>query len=257
MTLVPSVDFNEVFFETSLREKGLAEPERKGLHVGNRLTCTPPRALNLVELHAQSEQKLPADIQLQTEEYEFWLLRLGWTLHPASHATIDWAEFGVKLGYFTFIPENTPHDHLLHKFNENIIPPGENIGFPIAYDLYPTSITDEKQVEKTVKFSPSLKFKDASGTEIGGSIGETGCVVKYKQLYPKITSYGNGSAEFYWKFLPGPGNHSVDGGDKELDVIVRKKRNTIVGATIRMKGRGTKLGFITKNETPEATVVYL
>ncbi len=251
MTLIPALDSEQILFETHVKEESPSEPHRKGLHVGNRLTCALPVALDLIEFYAESNQQLPPDIKLQTQEYEFWLLRLGWTLHPASHASVDWVEFRVETGYYTFIPASIPRNHLLRHFDETISSPDAGIGLPVAYDLYPVKVTDEKQIEQTVKLSPSLKFQGVSV-----SPGEAGIAVKYKQLCPKITAYGGGEAEFYWRFLPGTGD-TVEEGFKEMDVILKKKRNTIVGGKILMKGKGTKWGIIPDNEEPEATMFYL
>ena len=108
---------------------------------------------------------------------------------------------------------------------------------PLVYDLYPMAVTDKTQVEHCTKIAPSLKFKDFEA-----SIGEDSLTLRYERLEPKITAFGKGEQASYWRFTPGL-DDGVPAGIKEMDLIVRKRREARVRATVRIEGRGRRWGI--------------
>lgn len=218
MTIIQPVDPDDVWFETSLLEEKESE-ERDERRSGTRFSFGRPIAYNLETLYAGVNRSLGSEIRQQLSHYEFWLLRLVCTLHPKPHSAVHWFEFHIAF-------EDTP------SLSADPADP------PIAYSLHPNKVEDSVAVSETIEIAPSLEFQG-----VVASIGKAGVEMKYKTFHPKITAFGERQSHCYWRFTTGVSD-KVQEGDKEMDVIVRKRRGTAVLARISAEGKGQIWGFI-------------
>lgn len=224
---IPSADPIRLLFETQLleeNEESYAGPSRDGQRLGSRVSFGMPSVHDLAALFADDGKQLPYDFKTQLAQYEFQLVRLVCTLHVAPRSEVSWIEIHVALAEDGAGPPRR-------------ITPGDPADPPLVYDLYPMAVTDQVQVDHSMKIAPTLKFK-----EVEASIGEDALTLRYERLEPRITAFGKGEQTSYWRFTPGLADQ-VPPGIKEMDMIVRKRRGTRVRATVRIHGRGRRWGI--------------
>jgi hypothetical protein len=223
MAEIPSAKAAGVRFEINLLEEADGT-RRSGLRRGNRISFGAPAIYDLLALLAANGAEVPYDLRRERDRYEFWLLRLACTLHPSPGSALSWFDLQVALeeaAAGTGLDETDPADP------------------PLAYDLYPSEVTDKVRVQHTARIAPRLEFE-----EVTASLGEDALTLRYQRLEPRITAFGKREQRAYWRFAPGAGHHVAE-GIKEMDLIVRRRRGTRVRATLLVAGRGLLWGVLT------------
>lgn len=131
-----------------------------------------PQSWNLMSLLRETNQSLPPDMLLHAKDADFYLVELAVSFRPQQNTTINWSQFVAYLR-----PEKT------------------GVGYPIAYDLFPKALTDEKRSEIKLGVSPEIKF-----SEIEFKVGELSTLIEYKRLTPIVTGYGLLESTPTWDF---------------------------------------------------------
>ena len=222
------------WFNTQI-EEGPGEPERTGRRLGDRISIGEIVAYDLVQQYAAIKRPLQLDVRGQIDRFEFLVLQFVCTLHPDNLSGVSWFDFMVSFAYPTEVPRSA---RLLTQVSP-VARVLTDVGAPpIAYDLYPSEVSDAVQTEHTVKISPELKFG-----EVATIAGEDAVTLKFQKLYPRISAHGRRDSEIYWRYMPGS-DDSVPSGDKDMAVIVRRQRGIPVLGSIRVRGRGWRYGIV-------------
>jgi hypothetical protein len=255
MPILTGSDPARVLFETQLVEEDTGDPSdpyRKQRRTGNRITCNEPVAYDLLAAYRATNREPAFEIVCQLDQYEFWLLRLSCTLHPDALSYISSFDVNVSFVYPSALP---PAALMLNPAGLTLLSqadPSVPFEYPIAYTLYPELIVDEVEVEHTREISPELEFGEVVSVKLSGKEAVT---TKYKKMYPRIRAYGKRRGECYWRFTPGNGN-KVEEGDKDLDLIVRKRRGALVRAEVAIEGQGWQFGVFPKDIPADKRQVY-
>ena len=220
MLEIPSADLEQQWFETFLIDppRGENGGDRRR---GNRVSFGLPMTRSLELLLSDAGIKPPFEIRLQQERYDFWLIRLVCSLHPAQGSTMRWLEVKVELsdvpaGELTMIDTADP---------------------PLVFDLSPENVSTPVTVERRASISPEIEFKSVSA-----AVGEVGLILKYQQLKPQIIAFGKRESAAYWRYTPGT-EGNVPEGIKEMDLIVRRRKNTQTRVTVTVDGRSQGWGI--------------
>lgn len=161
---------------------------------GPAVTFGVPQSWNLMSLLRETNQSLPPDMLLHAKDADFYLVELAVSFRPQQNATINWSQFVAYLR-----PEKT------------------GAGYPIAYDLFPKALTDEKQSEIKLAISPEIKF-----SEIEFKAGELSTLIEYKRLTPIVTGYGLLESTPTWEFQ-NHSNHPLQ-GCRACYLIIKKPK---------------------------------
>lgn len=149
---------------------------------GPAVTFGVPQSWNLMSLLRETNQTLPPDMLLHAKDADFYLVELAVSFRPQQNTTINWSQFVAYLR-----PEKT------------------GVGYPIAYDLFPKALTDEKRSEIKLGVSPEIKF-----SEIEFKVGELSTLIEYKRLTPIVTGFGLLESTPTWEFQ-NHSNHPLQG----------------------------------------------
>jgi hypothetical protein len=231
MAMLPSADPNQVLFETQIvEENGVVM--RDGNRLGNRVTFGEPYACDLAAYFAAEKRQLAYPITDQLGSYDFWLLRLVCTLHPSGRLRVRWFELQVNLVYPPALPQNA---RMLNRKGATLLSSSRSEQ-PTVFALYPSKVVDEVDIEHTVEISPELQIAPYK------LAGKDAITAKYKQVHPKLRAFHDGPSRCYWRFEPGK-SRGVEEGDRELDLVVRKRRGTLARAEIAISGEGWEFGI--------------
>ena len=233
-----SANPSDVIFESHLVANAGTTREKQS--IGSRVTCGRPIAYNLLELYAAKEETLPANIRLELETYDFWLIRMVCTLHEKRGSSI--ADMRFKVDFIYESPSDA--DILLNHGIKDVSLPETVVGdMPMAYDLSPADVKDETAVTATSTITANFSFGD-----IGTELGKDEVTLNYKQHKPRITAFGKHESHIYWRFRPGNAR-AVETGIKEMDAIIRKHRDAPVKGQIHVEGRGRQWGIFRTTAT--------
>jgi hypothetical protein len=139
---------------------------------GNIMEVGEPERWNLKELCKRKGIKLPVEIEMLCEEFDFWLIQSKFSFMPAHDNQFDWGRIVAKME-----------------------PLSESMKNPIAYDAYPKGVYEEKKEKHRVGIGFSLKFAEIIGVNV-----EYVQEIEFTRLIPVITVAGIGKSEPTWDF---------------------------------------------------------
>lgn len=166
--------------ETTMGRPDLADEYKKSSKC--QVTIGMPQWWNVVELYHETGEQLPPSIKLLTHDADFFLVQLACSFRLEKDAYLDWVRFSV-----------------------NLRPNNADAASPIAFDLHPIEVLDEKKRNLDITLSPKLKFK-----EFDAQLGEGSLKIQYDQIIPLITAAGVLSSNFSWD-LERTDNHPLRG----------------------------------------------
>jgi hypothetical protein len=152
--------------------KGFEEAEIEKRLTGNIMEVGEPERWNLKELCNRKGIKLPVEIEMLCDEYDFWLIQSAFAFMPAQDNQFKWARIMAKME-----------------------PLSESMKNPIAYDAYPKGVYEEKKEKHRISIGLSLKF-----AEIIEPKAEYVKEIEFTRLEPVITTAGIGKSEPTWDF---------------------------------------------------------
>lgn len=135
------------------------------------VTLGKPEWWNLTDLVRKKGVELPAELSLQLQDAEFYLVRCACSFRSSKNTEVEWARLSVTL--------RSQH--------------GRN--HPTAFDIYPREIYQESQNDVKINIAPSLKF---IGIEL--TPGEILATVHFTKLEPIIVGTGIQESELSWDF---------------------------------------------------------
>ncbi len=127
---------------------------------------------NLKELCKRKGIRMPAEIEMLLDDFDFYLIQSAFSCMPAQDNQFKWARIVAKME-----------------------PLSENMKNPIAYDAYPRDIYEEKKEKHRLSIGLSLKF-----AEIIEPKAECVEEIEFTRLVPLITIAGIGRSEPTWNF---------------------------------------------------------
>lgn len=139
---------------------------------GNIIEVGEPERWNLKELCKRKEMKLPIEMKMLFNEFDFWLIQSPFSFMPAHDNQFKWGRIVAKME-----------------------PLSESMKNPIAYDVYPRDIHQEKKENHRISIGLSLKF-----AEIIGLNAEYVQEIEFTRLVPVITVAGIGKSKPTWNF---------------------------------------------------------
>jgi hypothetical protein len=152
--------------------EGLDDTEIQERLTGNIMEVGEPERWNLRELCKRKGIKLPVEIEMLCDEFDFWLVQSSFAFMPAHDNQFKWARIVAKME-----------------------PLSESMKNPIAYDAYPRNIYQERKEKHRVGIKFSLNF-----AEIIKGHGEYVQEIEFTRLVPAITVAGIGKSEPTWDF---------------------------------------------------------
>jgi hypothetical protein len=160
----------------------------------NMLMLGEPEVLNLPELMKAKGAKIPGDIKLMLDDYDFYQVRVVCTFKPDKDCKFVWARLGMKL---------------VDKKEKS-----EQSKLPVAYDIFPKEIFDSVTVRRNYSIGPKINY---AFIEVGATAGGEQEYIKYE---PEIVSYGLLQSNLYWDFSKSKAKDFIL-GDKELFTILK------------------------------------
>jgi hypothetical protein len=139
------------------------------------VTLGQPQWWNLATLAEKKGEPLPAEMALLMREADFYLLQLASSFRPQRQARVMWARVDLYL-------EPTSGE----------VP-------PLAFDLYPREIYEEKNEESKITIDPSLSFS-ALGAKVEGKLGQILTTVNFRKLEPVVVAYGLLQSNCGWDY---------------------------------------------------------
>mgnify|MGYP006924662588 FL=1 len=134
-----------------------------------------PEVWDLVDLYPPGG--LPQSMKVRLNESDFYIVRFSCSFRPKPNGcNIDWARFIVQLY------------------------PGDE-GQPIAFDLYPSMVTQEVKHNVKVTLSPTIRFQ-----EVEAGLGCINFGIEYVELNPIISANGVGEDQISWDYHEAKGS---------------------------------------------------
>jgi hypothetical protein len=152
--------------------KGFEDTEIEKRLTGNIMEVGEPEHWNLKELCIRKGIKLPVEIEMLCDEFDFWLLQSPFAFMPAQDNKFNWARIVAKME-----------------------PLSENMKNPIAYDAYPKGIYEKRKEKHRISIGLSLKF-----AEVIEPKAEYVKEIEFTRLEPVITVAGIGKSDPTWDF---------------------------------------------------------
>ena len=155
--------------------KGISGPDDTEIQerlTGNIMEVGEPERWNLKELCKRKEIKLPVEIEMLCDEFDFWLVQSAFSFMPAHDNQFKWARIVAKME-----------------------PLSESMKNPITYDAYPRDIYEEKKEKHRISIGLSLKFAEIIEPKV-----EYVKEIEFTRLEPVITVAGIGKSEPTWDF---------------------------------------------------------
>jgi hypothetical protein len=220
MHIETPVEITEVLYEGELTfsEADLRRARETTGSEGPRGVPQPPRVRigkpycwPLSAYFVQSGKSLPPQFAILATRADFYLVRVSWGYQPpkGSNARLEWARFTAYL----------------HS-------PGAGEAQPVAFDLYPKEIYDEKDNKAEIHIGPSLSFAD----KVEASLGKLVYTIALNKLEPVVVGEGAGQSDPNWDFEPSSKRELR--GDKFMYLVVEKpKKAASVRATLALTAR--------------------
>jgi hypothetical protein len=163
-----------------------------------------PIIFPLDQILAASNTKLPADVQLQRKEYDFYSVQLACSFKAASGCRFHDARFEFTL-YNPDMP-NLPASH-----------------HPLIYDLAPELVEDEQKVSRKYNINPDVKLDFTVAKAEGSTVGYEH-LSEYMVYHGRIEADGLQGSKGGWTFTR-TRQHEI-GRSQRLFTIIRKPKKT-------------------------------
>lgn len=155
-----------------------------------------PRTWTLQEIY--SLNKLPRALRSQLKQADFYVVYLSCSFRPINQeCRVEWARFRA-----TFPPQ---------------APAGTR---PLALDIYPQQVVQERKKQVKVTLSPALKF-----LEIEANIGNVAFGFEYTEQIPMISASIGTSFDPSWDYRVGPGHEVL--GTKHMFLLLEAPKGLI------------------------------
>jgi hypothetical protein len=152
--------------------KGFEAAEIEKKLTGNIMEVGELERWNLKELCKRKGIRLPVEIEMLSDEFDFWLIQSAFAFMPAQDNQFKWGRIVAKME-----------------------PLSESMKKPIAYDAYPRNIYEERKEKHRINIGLSLKF-----AEIIEPKAEYVKEIEFTKLESVITVAGIGKSEPTWDF---------------------------------------------------------
>lgn len=179
-----------------------------------------PQIFSLMEIYEIEKIKSPADIQIMSKEYDFYLVELACSFVPQKKSEIINLKFKVDLDLL-YVKSSSKHPER-----------------PIAYDMYPVEIFEEIQEKKSIGINPTLKFQ-----EVKAGVGSFLREITFTRLIPIITGAGVLCPSVVWSFDKTE-NRKLEGVRRMYMVIKTPKSDMTIVGTIRIFGQINRGRFL-------------
>lgn len=125
---------------------------------------------DIVAVYEAEACELSGLISTRLDEFSFFLARLAVSFRLPDRVVVDRARLSVQLE-----------------------PAVTGAGQPLAMELHPLEVLEERTTNVNVEISPSLKF-----VGVEASIGSVALTVAYDELIPAVSAAGAQEATFQW-----------------------------------------------------------
>jgi hypothetical protein len=179
----------------------------------NRVSIGVPISLPLTPLLQGCGQDLPADIQLQLQDFEFYQIQFACSFEAGFQYRFHEARFQVTL-------ETRP-----------VVSGRPDLRGAIAYDLFPLHLEDQRQVSIKRSLNPQIRFRfDPLSGSLAVPLYEHG--EEYLRYTARISAFDLQGTQPAWS-LARTHSHEIEGSQK-LFMIVRKPKGTQVYASFKI-----------------------
>ena len=129
------------------------------------VTLGQPQYWNLSSIAREKNQSLPAEMALLLNEADFYVLQIATSFRPQREARVKWARVDI------YMQPTSGHNQ------------------PLAFDLYPREIYDQKGSDSKITIEPSFSF-GAFGTNVEAKLGQALTTIDFKRVEPVVVAYG-------------------------------------------------------------------
>lgn len=192
-----------------------------------------PQVFPLLKIYEIEDVKIPADIQIMSDKYDFFLVELSCSFVPEKKSEFINLKFKVDLDLIDGKGSSGDREK------------------PIAYDMYPVEVFEEIQVTKTVGLNPILKFQEI---EVGG--GNFLKEIKFTRLIPIIAGAGMLCPSVAWSFDKTE-NRKLEGCRVMYLVIKAPKSDKTIAGRIKLFGQINRSNFFFYYQDPVEYTVDL
>jgi hypothetical protein len=160
---------------------------------------------NLISRMQAKNEEISYEIKRTAEKYDFHFVALNCVFSPDIDCKFEWARFGVEL----------------YAVDSKTGQPVGNGPAPIAYTLFPDSISSEIKVKRGFGITPELKLNMFVEAGVSGSMNKTEEYIFYE---PQITSFGLNTSKVAWDFRSTKERAVL--GDKKLQLVIQAPKGT-------------------------------
>jgi hypothetical protein len=129
------------------------------------VTLGQPQYWNLASMASEKNQSLPAEMKLLLDEADFYVLQIASSFRPQREARVKWARVDIYM---------QPISGQIQ---------------PLAFDLYPREIYNEKGGDSKITIEPSFSF-GAFGTNVESKLGQALTTIDFRRVEPVVVAYG-------------------------------------------------------------------
>lgn len=156
---------NRLEVSENMEERRQTFIQQRLLDMAPTVTLGQPQCWSLTSIARQKNQSLPAEMALLLDEADFYVLQIASSFRPQREARVKWARVDIYM-------EPTSGQHQ-----------------PLAFDLYPREIYDEKGSDLTLTIEPGFSFR-AFGTNVEAKLGQALTTIRLKRVEPVVVAYG-------------------------------------------------------------------
>lgn len=139
---------------------------------GNIMEVGKPEYWNLKQLCMRKDIQMAQELEVLLDRFDFWLIQSAYSFIPAHGSQFTWARIVTLLEGLSDDPES-----------------------PIAYDVFPRNISQEKNKEKEINIGLNFKFKTIIETK-----ADYVQKIALTTLEPVISVAGVGKSKPTWDF---------------------------------------------------------
>ena len=198
------------------------------------VTLGQPQYWNLAAIALEKKKSLPAEIALLLDEADFYVLQIASSFRPQREARVKWARVDLYLQ------------------------PTSGQQQPLAFDLYPREIYDEKGSDAKITIEPSFSFA-AFGASVETKLGQALTTIDLKRTEPVVVAYGLLQPNCGWEYER---SHQKPLAGIQVGYVIVKKPRTAKAVRMVMDVRAevsTPSGLfgmrVTEQDQAQRTVV--
>ncbi|MBN2440569.1 MAG: hypothetical protein JXJ04_04470 [Spirochaetales bacterium] len=166
---------------------------------------------NFISRAKSMKIKLSHEIQnLLNNEFDFQFVSFSCSFLPDKDCNFTWAQLGIEF----FLNQNV----------DNVL--------PVAWNIFPESITQELKIEESLTINPNLEFK-ADKIEAKAGIFKIDTKKVYLVYEPEIITFGHRLHKIAWQFKSTKGK-SIFGDKKNLFAIVKIPKESQLMAKVHI-----------------------